>query len=520
MTTATRMKFCLGDDTRAVVAPKSYVDLAAKLQTLFKEKLPQAYKICYVDRDGDMISVTNQTDYDLALAQGDGLKFMIQPPDSIHGFELVENPSEPKKPAEVPKLSATKSPQPISAPIPVLVPAPAPVSDLAPDPQPAKKDAKEEEEKISSEPMQDIYKCLHCNGTKVNKKGRPCKKCKGTGMMTKALVDRVRSIVKLEVSKMFESEVRSHASQLIKSQQFVNMSQAPAGSQQAIHPGVKCDGCGITPIRGVRYKCATCSNYDLCETCEQRLGHEHALLKIRTPAQKPAAIFTTVNEAPAEPRPAYRLGGDAPKGKLRMKRLDENMKGENVLASGEQFVKSWLFQNSGTLPWPTNTVIVVDSDSQIIVDHETKVGEVKPEDKVEVKVTCKAPANAGKFVAFFQLSADGQKFGERVWAEITVRPDEESSLKLAPQAAPADKSKEEEQKKKASEAANKAEQELIAALVKRMSNVKIPEEYLANLSQLVQMFPSYDAEVLLDMLRGSNNNVSAVCELINSTIPK
>jgi len=34
--------------------------------------------------------------------------------------------------------------------------------------------------------------------------------------------------------------------------------------------GVGCDGCGIIPIKGKRYKCKDCSEqvgYDLCETC-------------------------------------------------------------------------------------------------------------------------------------------------------------------------------------------------------------------------------------------------------------
>ena len=33
------------------------------------------------------------------------------------------------------------------------------------------------------------------------------------------------------------------------------------------HPGITCDGCGVSPIVGYRYKCKHCPNHDICETC-------------------------------------------------------------------------------------------------------------------------------------------------------------------------------------------------------------------------------------------------------------
>ena len=42
-----------------------------------------------------------------------------------------------------------------------------------------------------------------------------------------------------------------------------------------IHFGVACNGCGVTPILGCRYKCSVCDDYDLCETCEKKLAEEH-----------------------------------------------------------------------------------------------------------------------------------------------------------------------------------------------------------------------------------------------------
>ena len=36
---------------------------------------------------------------------------------------------------------------------------------------------------------------------------------------------------------------------------------------QRIHNDIGCDGCNMNPIVGIRYKCSTCPNYDLCSNC-------------------------------------------------------------------------------------------------------------------------------------------------------------------------------------------------------------------------------------------------------------
>jgi hypothetical protein len=38
-----------------------------------------------------------------------------------------------------------------------------------------------------------------------------------------------------------------------------------------VHTGVKCDGCQTKPIKGVRWKCKTCHQHDVCETCRQSI---------------------------------------------------------------------------------------------------------------------------------------------------------------------------------------------------------------------------------------------------------
>lgn len=53
-----------------------------------------------------------------------------------------------------------------------------------------------------------------------------------------------------------------------------------------VHRGCACNCCGMVPIRGTRYRCANCTDYDLCESCESQGVHikTHVFYKIRIPA--------------------------------------------------------------------------------------------------------------------------------------------------------------------------------------------------------------------------------------------
>ncbi|KAI9278698.1 hypothetical protein BDA99DRAFT_531443 [Phascolomyces articulosus] len=63
------------------------------------------------------------------------------------------------------------------------------------------------------------------------------------------------------------------------------ISETQARKEGYIHRGITCNKCGVSPIRGTRYKCANCVDFDLCEMCEGSNSHltTHVFLKIRIP---------------------------------------------------------------------------------------------------------------------------------------------------------------------------------------------------------------------------------------------
>ncbi|SMQ50708.1 unnamed protein product [Zymoseptoria tritici ST99CH_3D7] len=51
------------------------------------------------------------------------------------------------------------------------------------------------------------------------------------------------------------------------------------------HRGIRCESCSIMPIRGIRYHCLNCPDFDLCATCEAHAVHQntHVFAKIKIP---------------------------------------------------------------------------------------------------------------------------------------------------------------------------------------------------------------------------------------------
>ena len=54
-------------------------------------------------------------------------------------------------------------------------------------------------------------------------------------------------------------------------------------NNKIVHKNTQCAECGSYPIKGTRYKCSVCPNYDVCENCEKNTDHEHSFLKLKKP---------------------------------------------------------------------------------------------------------------------------------------------------------------------------------------------------------------------------------------------
>jgi hypothetical protein len=106
--------------------------------------------------------------------------------------------------------------------------------------------------------------------------------------------EKLRDQITEAVSQVVNSNIESLRSELIEktilstSRVVEKMMENPESHtkiNQTVHEGVSCDGCGMFPLIGLRYKCTECYNFDFCEECEEKNAetHAHPFIKFRQP---------------------------------------------------------------------------------------------------------------------------------------------------------------------------------------------------------------------------------------------
>lgn len=144
---------------------------------------------------------------------------------------------------------------------------------------------------------QNLPVCYKCDGKKVNKKGKTCRKCMGQGKINMQFLQEIQSMIAEEVKAHIQNEMS-------KSQLSVSMSQSQAEKPKTVHHGYTCDGCQTSPIVGIRYKCSVRPDYDLCEDCEAAMETPHPMIKIREPKHAPRAVVCQYQPKQQTPEPA------------------------------------------------------------------------------------------------------------------------------------------------------------------------------------------------------------------------
>eukprot|EP00741_Cyanophora_paradoxa_P011982 tig00020572_g11577.t2 len=173
------------------------------------------------------------------------------------------------------------------------------------------------------------------------------------------------------------------------------------------HEGIRCDGCGANPLRGTRFKCMACQDFDLCFTCEfgGRAGHDASHPFLRMPYPIPIANnFPGPLSASSPPPPPNFPFGTAPRGVFGMTTpVPPSPAAPAVVAP------FGLFSKADEKPVPLVEVAAVgtirDATARIAIRQRYMNVE-----KVPIEATYKFPLEEGAALVGFSVEAGGRRF--------------------------------------------------------------------------------------------------------------
>jgi len=202
---------------------------------------------------------------------------------------------------------------------------------------------------------------------------------------------------------------------------------ASSNNESDFHPGVICDGCSGN-VAGIRYKCTSCPDYDLCSTCEAKTGiHDpsHVFLKLPKPQgnSKCRRRPWATGEGRRWGRQSMEKTSSCPAQNKFLARFvsDVTIEDGSVLKPDQPFTKTWKMRNEGTDNWPLGSRLIFVGGDNLCADTSVIVPALAPEQSTDISIQMTSPSRPGRYVGYWRMStADGVRFGQRIWVDIIV----------------------------------------------------------------------------------------------------
>jgi hypothetical protein len=102
---------------------------------------------------------------------------------------------------------------------------------------------------------------------------------------------------------------------------------------------------------------------------------------------------------------------------------DVTIPDDTVLASGEEFVKTWLVKNSGTCNWEDDYTLRNTDGLPMGVSTIQALFPARSGSEVEITITFTAPIDEGRALSKWQAhDPEGNPFGQEFFVQIIVNP--------------------------------------------------------------------------------------------------
>ncbi|XP_058093714.1 protein NBR1 homolog [Magnolia sinica] len=207
---------------------------------------------------------------------------------------------------------------------------------------------------------------------------------------------------------------------------------------RTFHRGVRCDGCGMHPIIGPRFKSKVKEDYDLCNICFSEMGNESDYTRIDRAAYRSLRMKEFYNHH--HPRfqnthSRVRVGGM----KVGKQKLESSFVQDVTVLDGTlmppltPFTKIWRMRNSGTVVWPPGTQLVWIGGDQFgergSIELKIPQNGCPVDEELDIAVDFTAPSRPGRYISYWTMALpSGQKFGQHVWVLVQVHESQQDSV--------------------------------------------------------------------------------------------
>ena len=248
---------------------------------------------------------------------------------------------------------------------------------------------------------------------------------------------RKKTLMEEMIRKVIRQELDSTPALTDRSEAASETTTTTNTTSTKVHSRVICDGCGMNPIVGIRYKCYISPDFDFCENCEATVPHPYPFIKIRDsetfrnphnirPQDRVVEMDIDVADLPN----LLSNGLDAIKERIgevfppQAEVVDSEIyMAQDTLYQNTERRMQWMIKNTGVVPIPAGTTLKLtmaahDWDLQ----HETPaLGEILPGKTGLLGMNFMVPnlPNKYHFSFIFKLvTPSGQEFGDDLLMEF------------------------------------------------------------------------------------------------------